>query len=112
MAHLRSQRLRREYITTILAASATATHQRASTHRELINEGFRATLPDTRLHMVEAEEAEVDQIVGHRFDTRAKAWRYRLRFKKMTLDEDEWLGARDLKNAPAILRIYRKEHGL
>jgi hypothetical protein len=38
MAHLRSQRLWREYITTILAASATATHQRASTHRELIEE--------------------------------------------------------------------------
>jgi hypothetical protein len=55
--------------------------------------GFRATLPDTRLHMVEAEEAKVDQIVGHRFDTRVKAWRYRVRFKKMTSDEDEWLGA-------------------
>jgi hypothetical protein len=72
----------------------------------------RASLPDTRLHMVKADEAEVEKIVGHRFNPRAKAWRYRVSFKNLPPEEDEWLSAQDLKNAPALLRIYRKEHGL
>jgi hypothetical protein len=81
-------------------------------HQSPAEFGERAVLPDTRLHMTEIEEAEVESIQDHKYDQRSWDWRYRVRFRNSPPDEDTWLPAGGLKNAPALLRRYRWEHGL
>jgi hypothetical protein len=74
--------------------------------------GKRATLPDTRLHMFEADEAEVKAIVGHKFVGRKGSIRFRVHFKGFPPDEDDWVSPAGLKNAPAVLPRYRAEHNV
>jgi hypothetical protein len=74
--------------------------------------GERAQLGDTRPLMFEWTEDDVEHIVEHKYDKSARGWRYRVRFVNSTPDQDRWMPAGGLKNAPAILRAYRARHGL
>ncbi|KII82831.1 hypothetical protein PLICRDRAFT_120218, partial [Plicaturopsis crispa FD-325 SS-3] len=57
-------------------------------------------------------EYEVDHIVAHKFDKRSRRPLYLLRWKGYDPLHDSWASERDLRNAPALLRDYKKAAGL
>ncbi|KII93300.1 hypothetical protein PLICRDRAFT_71792, partial [Plicaturopsis crispa FD-325 SS-3] len=57
-------------------------------------------------------EYEVDHIVAHKYDKRSRKLQYLLRWKGYDPLHDSWVSERDLRNAPEILRAYRKAAGL
>ena len=61
---------------------------------------------------VSAEEYEVEEIVGHRWDKRKRTMTYLVRWVGYSPLYDLWLTARDLRNAPELLLQYRKKHNI
>ena len=74
--------------------------------------GDRVKLDDTRAIKPASEEYEVEGIVGHRYDKRRKALTYLVRWVGYSPLYDQWLTARDLRNAPEVLNSYRAKNGL
>lgn len=72
--------------------------------------GPRDTLPDTR--PASSPERAVDSIVAHRWNQKKRKTEYRVRWEDAEADEDSWRSELDLKNAPELLRDYRKKTGL
>ncbi|KAJ3474331.1 hypothetical protein NLI96_g12517 [Meripilus lineatus] len=74
--------------------------------------GPRMTLADTRLGKPATEEYEVERILGHKFDKKKQSITYLVRWKNFDPSHDSWLTPRDLRNAPDLLRDYRRSAGL
>ncbi|RDB15235.1 hypothetical protein Hypma_004746 [Hypsizygus marmoreus] len=68
----------------------------------------RASLPETRNGPPEAEEYEVEKIVGHKFDKKSRKTQYLVRWTGYGPQFDTWQSAKDMKNAPWILSSYKK----
>lgn len=76
--------------------------------------GKRTTLPPTRDFLAASEEFEVEAILGHRL-TSTKGGRRRLylaRWKGYGPEDDSWISEADLRNAPTLLRAYRRANQL
>lgn len=71
--------------------------------------GDRTILPATRLRKPASEEYDVESIVGHKRDKRTGKINYLVRWKDYSPLHDSWLPERALKNAPEVLREYRKK---
>ena len=80
-------------------------------YHEPTEEG-RTTIPDSALRKEESQEYEVESILGHKRAGKSKALKYLVRWSGYGPQFDEWLTARDLRNASDILREYRKRHNL
>ncbi|TFY75173.1 hypothetical protein EWM64_g8836 [Hericium alpestre] len=74
--------------------------------------GPRDTLPDTRPHLEALPEYQVERIVGHKYDRRKCQMTYLVQWEGYSPLYDEWLMAKDLRNALQRLRSYRQEHDL
>ncbi|RDB19205.1 Retrovirus-related Pol polyprotein from transposon opus [Hypsizygus marmoreus] len=68
----------------------------------------RSTLPETRQGKPEAEEYDVEKIVGHRFNKKSKKMEYLVRWLGYGPQFDTWQSTKDLKNAPWVVATYRK----
>ena len=80
-------------------------------YQEPTEEG-RTTLPDSPLRKEESREYEVESILGHKRVGKTKALKYLVRWAGYGPQFDEWLTARDLRNASDVLREYRKRNNL
>jgi hypothetical protein len=65
----------------------------------------RPRLANPRDHLLSSKEYEVDQIVGER-KYKGKP-QYRVRWKDYDAEHDTWQSARDLRNAPDLLRNWK-----
>jgi hypothetical protein len=74
--------------------------------------GERVTLPETRDRKPASEEYQVEKIIGHRFNRRLGKVEFLVRWEGYGPQFDQWINARDLRNAPRILFEYRSQHGL
>lgn len=74
--------------------------------------GERKILGDTRTTKPETEEYEVEDIVGHRIQKRTGKYQFLVRWKGYNPHHDSWVSERDLRNAPEILRKYRRRVSL
>ncbi|THH30850.1 hypothetical protein EUX98_g3348 [Antrodiella citrinella] len=75
--------------------------------------GTRDTLPmHLRALRPADDDQEVEKIVGHKYNKTKKAMMYLVRWIGYSPLHDEWMTARELRNAPEILFAYRKEHQL
>ena len=73
--------------------------------------GEREHLDDPRDRLATPSiEYEVEAILGHR--KRKRKIEYLVRWKDYGAEEDSWQSARDLQNAPCLLRAYRSLHQL
>ncbi|RDB16354.1 hypothetical protein Hypma_002983 [Hypsizygus marmoreus] len=70
--------------------------------------GLRTELAETRDNVQETEEYEVEAIIGHKFDKKSKKIQYLIRWEGYGPQFDTWGSSLDLKNAPSVLREYRK----
>ena len=80
-------------------------------YQEPTEEG-RTTLPDSPLRKEESREYEVESILGHKRVGKTKALKYLVRWTGYGPQFDEWLTARDLRNASDVLREYQKRNNL
>jgi hypothetical protein len=69
--------------------------------------GDRTMMPETR-DKLEAEEYEVEKIVGKKYDKRRKTHLWLVRWKNYGPQFDSWQTTRDLRNAPEMMREYSK----
>jgi hypothetical protein len=69
-------------------------------------EANRPTLVNSRETMPYSEEYEVEKIVGERKNN-GKLY-YRVRWKGYNAEDDTWQTARDLRNAPELLKTWRQ----
>lgn len=69
----------------------------------------RPRLANPRDHIKVSEEYEVDKIVGERKDKGVML--YRVRWKGYDAEDDTWQTARDLRNAPELLKDWRAQSG-
>ena len=69
-------------------------------------------LEDTRILKPPSEEYEVDSIVGHKLDKRSGKILYLVRWVGQSPLYDEWLTAKDLRNAPDLLFNYQRKHAI
>ena len=76
------------------------------------NEEGRTTMPDSTLRKEESQEYEVESILGHKNTGRMRMLKYLIQWSGYGPQFDEWLTARDLRNASVILREYWKRHNL
>jgi hypothetical protein len=74
--------------------------------------GSRVSLPNTRLHVQEGEEHEIEEILAHKYDRKRRTIVYLVRFRGYTSLADKWLSARDLRDVPDILRAYQAQQNL
>jgi hypothetical protein len=74
--------------------------------------GNRPTLPNTRLHLQEGEEPEVEDILAHRWDRMRQTIVYLVRFKGYSSMADKWLSTRDLRDVAGLLRAYQIKNNL
>jgi hypothetical protein len=74
--------------------------------------GLRATLPDTRTRLEEGEQHDIESLLAHRYDRRRKTVVYLAHFRGYSSLADKWLSARDLRDAPELLRAYRARQDL
>lgn len=58
------------------------------------------------------EEYEVEKIVGHKYTGKDRTLKYLVRWKGYGPQFDMWEDAKALRNAPVILREYRRSAGL
>ena len=77
----------------------------AKYHRSMDQE--RPNLANPRDILPSTEEYEVDQIVGER--KRNGKLYYRIRWKGYDAEDDTWQTARDIRNAPELLKIWRQQ---
>ena len=70
----------------------------------------RNCLANPHDELVASEEYEVEEIVGHR--QKGKGIIYRVHWKRYDAQEDTWVTACDLHNAPELLKEYQKRVGL
>ena len=76
----------------------------AKYHRSTDQE--RPKLANPRDILPSTEEYEVDQIVGER-KLNGKLY-YRIRWKGYDAEDDTWQTARDIRNAPELLKLWRQ----
>ena len=69
-------------------------------------------LPESTLQKEESQEYEVESILGHKKVGKSTAWKYLVRWVGYGPQFDEWLTARDLRNASDILREYRRRNNI
>lgn len=74
--------------------------------------GERTTLPSPRFVDEENDEYQVERIVAHRNNRRRKQMEYLVRWEGFGPQHDSWLTAKELRNAPARLLDYRRQHGV
>ena len=65
-------------------------------------------------HKEESKEYEVERIIGHKPERKGnrRIVKFLTRWKGYGPQFDEWLTEKDMRNAPAIVREYKKQHGL
>jgi Chromo (CHRromatin Organisation MOdifier) domain len=68
--------------------------------------GERPVMPNPRDHLKSSEEYEVEKIVAEQRN-KGKVT-YRVRWKGYDATEDTWQTARDLRNAPELLREWKR----
>jgi hypothetical protein len=79
-------------------------------YKETLNEfGKRLVMLDTREHRLDAEEYEVEKIVGKKYNKRRKQYTWLVRWKNYGPQFDTWQTRKDLRNAPEMLRAFAKE---
>ena len=72
----------------------------------------RTQMPESNLRRDESREYEVESILGHKRTGKTNALKFLVRWTGYGPQFDEWLTARDLRNASDILRDYRKRNNL
>lgn len=71
--------------------------------------GERTILPDTRTAKPETKEYKVEDLIGHRIHKRSGKYQFLVRWKGYNPHHDSWVTERDLRNAPEVLRRYRRK---
>jgi hypothetical protein len=74
--------------------------------------GKRTSLPDTRLHLQEGEQHDVEEIVAHRYDRKRRKIVYLVRFQGYSSLADKWLTPRALRDVSDLLRSYQVANNL
>lgn len=74
--------------------------------------GERTKLPETRQHVREQEEYEVERIIGHKRVRKGKTQQYLVRWANYGPQFDEWRTEKQLTNSPMLLAEYKRKHQL
>jgi len=80
-------------------------------YKEPTEEG-RTIMPESAIWKKESQEYEVESILGHKRIWKTKTLKYLVRWSGYGPQFDEWLTARDLRNASNVLREYWKLNNL
>lgn len=71
--------------------------------------GEHSTLSDMCMVKPDTEEYTVEGIVGRRINKHSRQYKFLITWKGYDPHHDLWAGEKDLRNAPEILRKYRRQ---
>ncbi len=79
--------------------------------RRITNTFRRSETPETQDPQIQEEqqdEYEIEKIVNHYYDRKAKEYQYEVKWKGYNEDDNLWLHEKDLTNANELISDYRK----